>query len=102
MFGDTTDKGIIFKNAIPAGIEENYLVHNFIIYPNLATNHINIKLPLSEKVQIEKYTVIGQLVLYKEVECNTDIEQVSSVNVEILTKGVYIVKISTGKSIYSK
>lgn len=75
------------------GIEENVSTSTFQIYPNPATNHINITLNDNELINgtIEIINVFGQVV-YKE---NTHFSNgTTSISIENYSKGLYFVKIS--------
>jgi uncharacterized delta-60 repeat protein len=77
-----------------ADISENQT--NLVIHPNPVKNLLNIK--LNREISIIDYTIynlVGQ-VIYKKSETTPQI------NIENLTKGIYIIQINTSEGIFSK
>lgn len=80
---------IISVNAQNFGLNGNDKTHSFI-YPNPATNQINIKFKLPSKAtNVSVYSIIGNEVLNKKVDQPSNFRM----NVQNLKKGKYIVRI---------
>lgn len=99
------ENGTILKTSnggSPIGyIEENASPNStFTIYPNPASNNITItdyrKLP--EESIISIFNVTGDQVMYAKFKHLTSIEM----DVSMLTRGIYLVKIKTKEGIESK
>lgn len=72
---------------------------NFKIWPNPAANVINVSgiAQGEEDVFVEIYSITGAKVLDKKIRKN-DVNSVNSVNIEILSKGIYIIKVMQGNT----
>ena len=72
------------------GVEDEFLLSNFALYPNPTTSTINISFPegISE-AEFTLYSILGSNVLSTPISKNAN-----SVNIEALTTGMYIVTIS--------
>ncbi|WP_439128875.1 choice-of-anchor V domain-containing protein [Polaribacter sp.] len=71
---------------------------DFDLFPNPATENINIQLPSSvEKASVALYDYLGRLALSKNIS-NTD----TKIDVNNLSKGVYILKVIAGNKIGSQ
>jgi hypothetical protein len=72
---------------------------NLKLYPNPASSILNLDYrPSSESFIIEVYDVRGQLII--RMENNSAINQ--SINISDLSKGLYLLKVSDGKSVQSQ
>lgn len=76
------------------GIEDN-VKNNFLLYPNPATNLLNIKGDFDSNESITIYNMLGQTVLKKAVTSNEE-----SVDVSTLANGIYNVYFNTAKATY--
>jgi uncharacterized repeat protein (TIGR03803 family) len=92
--GGTTNEnryGSIFKyQLIPTGINDTHEANDFSIYPNPASSQLTIK--VKEKSQISIVNILGNVIKSETVN------GASSLDVSNWTAGVYIVKISDGKT----
>ena len=66
-------------------------LNTFKMYPN-PTNGNKVYFNLSENIQIQIYNVLGKQVLSTKLSKDDD-----TININTLSKGVYLVKITTGK-----
>ena len=72
------------------GIEDEFLLSNFALYPNPTTSKINISFPENiSEAEFTLYSIIGTEVLSTSISKN-----VNTVNIEALTTGIYIAAIS--------
>jgi hypothetical protein len=64
------------------------------IYPNPASNMLNLTIPYKNKVKVELFNLVGQSVVtkYKEAE-----ETTITINIKCLKPGIYFCSISGGK-----
>ncbi len=99
LFNNPTDEmgyGIPnFENAYLAlqllGIEDEFLLSNFALYPNPTTSKINISFPEgTSEAEFTMYSILGSKVLSTSISKNAN-----SVNMESLTTGMYIATISS-------
>jgi len=73
-----------------AGIDYKNNLNEINIYPNPATNKINIEFSYQNQSAILKfYDLTGNIVLQKQIEGAENV-----VDISLLTRGVYIVEIS--------
>jgi len=83
----------------PVGIAEKDIEDNpeLLIYPNPATNNINIKLEQNvfSEMEINIYSVEGSFVLQIKEQATAD--NILSFNVANLAQGVYVAKIKIGE-----
>jgi hypothetical protein len=98
--GGTNDLGTVFKYVKPNGIDENYLVNNFNIYPNPSNKIVTI----TNLGDFCKETLVsipnsqGVLVFSKTF----NIQNLVEIDVSSLAKGVYIIKIQAGNGFETK
>jgi len=83
------------------GIEENELIINNVelkIYPNPTNDNINLSIGENpkEELQLEIYNISGQLVFEKQLPA---FENEYRINVQDLSKGVYLVKLQSDNEI---
>ena len=74
----------------------DYQINDISIFPNPATNNLNIKLSNTNKTEIDIYNILGKRVL------NKTIIQSQSISIEHLSSGIYILKITQGNASISK
>ena len=84
-----------FENAYTAlqelGLEDEFLMSNFALYPNPVTSKINISFPEGiSNCTFTIYSVLGNKVLSTEISRN-----LNSVNMESLDSGMYIASINS-------
>jgi hypothetical protein len=79
------------------GIEEIIKKETLKIYPNPATNYITIETPNNNynKIKTEIYSVDGKLLKTEQTENR------ERINIETLKTGIYVVKTTDGKNIYT-
>ncbi len=80
------------------GIKNN-ISYKIKIFPNPALDIINIKTNYNLYKKIDIYNILGKKVLSKTVNKNNNIYKL---NIKQLKKGIYFIKIQTGKSIIIK
>lgn len=87
---------ISVNSAILTGINENNLLSDYLVYPNPATNKINISLSnnRSENVSAQIFNTVGQLVKSENLGNSTSVQ--TTIDVSDLAKGVYYVKTTVG------
>lgn len=88
--------GILRNYYIAAGLHELESSTPLSLYPNPATKTIWLDVPVKESSTVQLYNMMGQLVLQKK-----NYRSLSTIDVELLEKGMYIYKIITDKGIYS-
>jgi len=84
-----------FENAYVAlqelGLEDDFLMSNFALYPNPVTSKINISFPEGiSNGTFTIYSILGNKVLSTEISRN-----LNSVNMESLNSGMYIASINS-------
>ena len=84
-----------FENAYAAlqelGLEDEFLMSNFALYPNPVTSKINISFPEGiSNCTFTIYSVLGNKILSTEISRN-----LNSVNMESLNSGMYIASINS-------
>ena len=85
-------RGIIFKYQLTTtGINDTRMANDFSIYPNPASSQLTIK--VKEQSQITIVNILGDVVKTETVN------GASTIDVSNWTAGVYIVKISDGRTI---
>lgn len=99
----TTSANIRINNAVLTGINDlNIEALNYNVYPNPATDLVNIHLTNSnsENVSIEVINAFGQTV--KSVDLGTAIEVKHALNTADLPAGMYHIKTSIGENSHTK
>ncbi len=87
LLGNQVTTTIDVNNKIYAGINEYSLDNSLVIYPNPASNQINIQLNNFNKAQVEITNQLGQVVKTLNIKNNNEILDISDLN-----SGVYFVK----------
>ena len=73
------------------GVEDEFLMSNFALYPNPVSSKVNISFPEGvSNATITIYSILGNEVLTSEISRNSN-----SVNMEALNAGMYIASISS-------
>ena len=95
-------QGGVFKlflryRNIPTSIQANDEMNGFKIYPNPATNNIQIELAKNEPYQVFITDLLGK----KIIELATE-KKASSINLEGLQQGVYLLQIQTENEIFTQ
>jgi chitodextrinase len=75
---------------------EEFHVANVKLYPNPVKNNLTLTLKLDIKTKIEIYDILGKLVL------SSTLNKTSSINLQALNTGIYIVKITQNNASISK
>jgi hypothetical protein len=65
-----------------------------IVYPNPATNNINIKLPRRAKVEVVLYSISGEKVISKIVD-EGELKDNITLQVTNLARGTYVIRVTT-------
>lgn len=94
--GSTGDINIYAKWLLNTGINNNHNI-KFNIYPNPASQFLNINYRGNSKVVFELYSITGSLILQKEI---FNSEQVFFT--DNISNGLYIVKLKKGNNIITK
>lgn len=83
----TIIRKISFSNSLASS---TFIEHknNLVLYPNPSSNFIKIKSDVDEKLKINIYSIIGQLVHQGSYQSNEDI------NVSNLSSGLYLVQVN--------
>ena len=94
--------GITINNNVIQGIEESLKNFNFSVYPNPASNKLNIKLSnnKAENVLVKIINSIGQTV--KSIDLGNSSEINNEINLTDLEKGIYFVKTTVGTASSTK
>ncbi|MCF6308088.1 MAG: S8 family serine peptidase [Flavobacteriaceae bacterium] len=99
LFNNPTDEmgyGIPnFENAYLSlqqlGIEDEFLLSNFALYPNPTSSIINVSFPENiSEAEFTLYSILGTEILSTSISKNAN-----SINIEALTTGMYIATISS-------
>ena len=76
------------------GIEEEFLLSNFALYPNPVSSRINISFPQQiQNAQFTVHSILGKEVLTTEISATSNI-----VDIETLSAGMYIATISANNN----
>jgi endonuclease I/chitodextrinase len=94
-FGQNTVDDIGFHNVATASVTDN-LFSKIKMYPNPVTGN-KIYFNVSNDVTVEVYNVLGKIVMSTEVTATKNNFDVSN-----LSKGIYILKINSGKQFITK
>jgi hypothetical protein len=87
------DFWVVKLQAETLGVSQNYIDEIISIYPNPSKNKIYIKTDLNV-IDFTLYDAIGKLIINQKTN--------KVINVEQLTKGIYILKINTDKGLFTK
>jgi uncharacterized protein (TIGR02145 family) len=74
----------------PSQINENNYQENIDIYPNPVTDKLYLNNSTRQTLKMQIYNTVGQCVLQKELNTQT-----SEINISSLTKGIYILKLTS-------
>jgi hypothetical protein len=90
-----TTRSNIRHSALSIGIDEKVDLSSVLVYPNPASEEVTIELSSSkENITLEIMNTIGQVV-YQEVIISSSAKTLKTINTSGLTKGVYMITIST-------
>lgn len=96
------DEGFKMEFYAIASVEDYNGLDDLKVYPNPATNYINIDFSLeqAEKVEMKLMDLAGKTLRYNTLECNTGANQ-HRMDIQGMAKGLYMLEISTpnGKSV---
>lgn len=94
---NSTVTAVTLNNDVFAGINELSLDNSYAVYPNPASNFINIRLSneTAEPVKVEISNQLGQPVRSVDIGSIKNIE--SAIDISGLAKGIYFVKTSAGE-----
>lgn len=95
--GKPTVTTTLDRFAIPSlttGIKNHAEKNSILVYPNPATTEINISFPTTNNFTIDIINMLGETVLQTQNQKEIDVSQIS--------KGVYFLKVSDNKTIYSQ
>jgi hypothetical protein len=85
-------------DTIYSNIEQNDKSNfGLLFYPNPATDKINIDCTIRQSLKMQVYNTVGQCVLQKELNTQTNTIDISS-----LTRGIYILKLTSPNGTYEK
>lgn len=76
-----------------AGLTENSLNSNFMVYPNPGKDAINIKADLAQDAQLTIYNALGDVIHKRSVKQNTGIIKIETSE---FARGMYFAKIKSG------
>ncbi len=95
---DGADQTITTSTSFPSLSTKRFNALAFDMYPNPASNSLNIDLPNGAvSAKVEFYDYVGKLALRAEISPNNN-----SINVSDLSSGMYILKVITDNKIGSK
>ncbi len=100
IFGLFVPTGVRYRD-IPryfAGINEIDAEVALAIYPNPATNELNIVTPKNKELVLEIYSDLGQLVIKKNIS-NNEMMNKHTIDISGLSQGIYSGRLSDGKSV---
>ena len=84
-----------FTVDFPLSYEELNKIEKFNVYPNPATDELNISLRgLNEELTIELFNMLGQSV-YKKIEKTENSIYDDSIGIENLPNGMYTIQVSS-------
>jgi hypothetical protein len=95
-------QGGVFKlflryRNIPTAIQANYRIQDFKIYPNPTNNNIQIEFAKNEPYRVFITDLVGKRIMETSVET-----QFTTLNLEALQQGIYMIQIQTGKEIFTQ
>ncbi|HYD91635.1 MAG TPA: T9SS type A sorting domain-containing protein, partial [Flavobacterium sp.] len=79
-----------------ASLNDNVLSNDIIVYPNPSEGILNIDFTYPAERTIDVYNVLGAKVHSSEIHGNTRID------LSILTKGIYVIKVTEGSKMFSQ
>jgi len=89
----TSRSNITYRKAIQTDVSKNVINQTSFIYPNPATDVLNIKTSIPSNATLTIYDIQGKQVLSKPVESG-------QVNISELTTGVYVAKVIVSNNIF--
>jgi hypothetical protein len=97
IFFDLSNQDFSITGAV--GIKETHLKESVTIFPNPATNELNIKSAASDKIKLLLYNAIGQKIW------SGDLEKEQIIHTEVFPRGLYLLHLEnerTGATITRK
>ena len=80
-----------YNALLTLGVEEEFLMSNFALYPNPVSSKVNVSFPEGvHTAEFSVFSILGQEVLTTEISSNRNTIDISS-----LTKGMYLVTITS-------
>jgi len=80
-----------YNALITLGIEEEFLMSNFALYPNPVSSKVNVSFPEgTHSAEFSVFSILGEAVLTTEISLNRNAIDISS-----LSRGMYIVTITS-------
>lgn len=100
LYAATYGRGLWRSNLYDESLSvDNFELNNLILYPNPATNEVNLKWNADEDVAVRVYNTLGKLMFYsKSVNLANDFK----INTSAFKTGVYFVKLNTSKGEITK
>lgn len=81
----------IKSELVPTGIDNPKAESSFSIYPNPATNWLNVESKSNQQVEVSVYNTIGQVVF----QSKNIVAEGSKINTGSWSKGIYVIKFKT-------
>ena len=102
---DHGDSLTFHVHSFDAGIEDNQLAESIIVYPNPATEVVNVECRMQNEewavTNMEVYDVYGKVIRTAETLRATS-PQTAQINVSGLAAGMYFVRVTTDKGVLTK
>ena len=100
LYAATYGRGLWRSNLYSETLSVNdFTLENLSLYPNPATNEVNIKWNTSEDVTVKIYNTLGKLMFYGR---NINVSNEFRIDVSAFETGVYFVKLNTSKGEITK
>src|SRR6056297_115845 len=98
LFGNPYQSNIVSEYGTYTGIGEQIEIETLKVYPNPTKGNISVEMPekIKNQTNIEIYSLSGAKVYTKNISKNDN-----EINIQHLTNGVYIIRISDGRKVYS-
>ena len=97
-----SNQGWTLVYTTTTGIEENSGIENIKVFPNPATDIINLNYELTtpSKSTISIKNILGQNIYKENIEVSTNIEK--QINTSNINKGIYFIEVDTEKGSFRK
>lgn len=100
LFASTYGRGLWKSNLYEAGLNvDKYELNNIAVYPNPASNELNISWNKGDEVTIKLFNTNGSLVYYQK---NKSLIEPYKINTSQLSTGLYYLKINTRNAVITK
>lgn len=93
-----------FTTGSPLGVDENIAkLNNINLYPNPNKGHLNVEIDASQSsnVMLSLTNILGQVVLVDEMAVKAG-KNTTSMNLNALTNGIYMLKIQNGTDVITR